>query len=126
VRPVSSAAITEYGQPGMVCRVPLHRQYLWQCDRPGEHSASGRGQVVTSTAIRSRPASSRGNGNPVNVIRSRPNAICPHANASYIAPCPRRCTPHSDSSGSEVTGPPAHSTASVSSNNSSARAAMHP
>jgi hypothetical protein len=34
VRPVSNAAITEYGQPGMVCRVPLQRQYRWQCERP--------------------------------------------------------------------------------------------
>ena len=122
MRPVSNAAITEYGQPGMVCRVPLQRQYRWQCERPGEHSASGRGQLVTSTASRNRPAASRGSLKPVNVIRNRANSIRPHASPSYIAPCPRRCTPASDSSGNEVTGPPAHNTASLSSNSSSRRA----
>ena len=39
-----------------------------------------------------------------------------------MAPCPRRCSASRVSSTSEVTGPSAHSTASVSSNNASARA----
>ena len=46
----------------------------------------------------------------------------PWLSASYIAPCPRRCSVVRVSSTSEVTGPPAHSTASVSSNYPSARA----
>ena len=49
----------------------------------------------------------------------------PWARASYIAPCPRRCTPDSESSGRDVTGPVVHSTASVSSNRASARSVRH-
>ena len=51
--------------------------------------------------------------------------MCPWASASYIAPCPRRCTPTSDSSGRDITGPSAHSTASASSNSASARNVRH-
>ena len=114
-----------YGRHGIVCRVPLQRQYRWQCERPGEHSASGRGWLVTSTASRNRPAVSRGRFNPANVTRNRANSIRPHANPSYIAPCLHRCTPVSDSSGNDVTGPLEHNTASVSSNSSSPRGFKH-
>jgi hypothetical protein len=38
-----------------------------------------------------------------------------------MAPCPRRCSATKVRSTSDLTGPSAHSTASVSSNNASAR-----
>ena len=45
----------------------------------------------------------------------------PLFSASYIAPCPRRCSAVSVRSTGEVTGPSAHSNASTSSNSSSPR-----
>jgi hypothetical protein len=63
-----------------------------------------------------------GSGNDVNDRRSRCGSISPLFRASYIAPCPRRCSATRDRSTSERTGPSAHNTASVSSNRVSARA----
>ncbi len=42
-----------------------------------------------------------------------------------MLPCPRRCSPISDSSGNDRTGPSAHNTASTSSNTASARRVRH-
>jgi hypothetical protein len=57
-----------------------------------------------------------------STCRSRATSTFPWFNASYIAPCPRRCSATSVRSTGEVTGPSAHSNASVSSNSSSPRA----
>jgi hypothetical protein len=68
-----------------------------------------------------RPSAARGSGTDARVLRIHSGATCPSLSASYIAPCPRRCSTTSVSSTSVVTGPSAHNTASVSSNSASAR-----
>src|ERR1019366_631542 len=122
VRPGSSAATTEYGQPGIICAWPFPRPQTWQNSRSGLVAAPGRSQLLTSTASISRPSAARGNGSPASDRRSRAMLIPPWFTASYSAPWPRRCSRASDSPASVFTGPSAHSTASASSDSSSARA----
>ena len=64
VRPGSSAATTEYGQPGIICACPFPRPYTWQNNLSGLVAAPGRSQLLTSTASISRPSAPRGNGSP--------------------------------------------------------------
>ena len=82
VRPGSSAATTEYGQPGIICAFPLPRAYVWQNRRPGLVSASGRSQLLTSAASRIRPSAQAGNGSAASDRRSRPICIRPLFTAS--------------------------------------------
>jgi hypothetical protein len=77
VRPGSRAAITEYGQPGIICACPLPRPYTWQNNRSGLVTAPGRSQLLTSTASISRPSAARGNRSPASDRRSRPISIRP-------------------------------------------------
>lgn len=62
-----------------------------------------------------------GMGNPASTCRSRGTSTFPLFNASYIAPCPRRCSATNVRSTGAVTGSSAHSSASDSSNSSSPR-----
>jgi hypothetical protein len=55
-----------------------------------------------------------------------PTSTAPWLSASYSAPCPRRCSGTRHSPTNDRTGPSAHSSASVSSNSSSARRFKHP
>ena len=41
VRPGSSAATTEYGQPGIICAWPFPRPYTWQNNLSGLVAAQG-------------------------------------------------------------------------------------
>jgi hypothetical protein len=125
VRPTSSAATNEYGQPGIICAEPLPRPYTWQNSRSPLVAASGRSQLDTSTANMIRPSAPRGSASPVSAARSRPMSTRPALTASYNAPCPRRCSAVNDSPTMLVTGPSAHNSASVSSNNTSARRLRH-
>ena len=121
LRPVSRAATNEYGQPGIICACPFPRPWTWQNSRSGLVGASGRSHGLTSTASTIRPPTV-GSGSDATVRRSRCGSTRPALSASYMAPCPRRCSASRVSSTSEVTGPSAHNTASVSSNNASDRA----
>src|SRR5262249_52825554 len=94
-------------------------------DRSAEQGASGRSHGLTSTPIMIRPPAARGTGRPASDRRNRATSTRPLATASYNAPCPRRCSAASDNSTSDLTGPSAHSTASPSSNNASARRDRH-
>ncbi|HEX5495406.1 MAG TPA: hypothetical protein VFX70_12620 [Mycobacteriales bacterium] len=85
-RPDSSAAMIEYGHPGIVWRTPSQRHGRCACARCGEHSASGRGHGVTSTANRICPSPPRGNTRPANALRSRSTSIRPSASAAYVDP----------------------------------------
>ena len=125
VRPGSSAATTEYGQPGIICAWPFPRPYTWQNRRSGLVAASGRSQLLTSTASIRRPSAARGSGSPATARRSRLISIRPALTASYSAPCPRLCSGASDNPASVRTGPSAHSIASASSNSASARLVRH-
>ena len=82
VRPGSRAAITEYGQPGIICAWPLPRPYTWQNNRSGLVAAPGRSQLLTSTASISRPSAARGNGRAASDRRSRAISIRPQLTAS--------------------------------------------
>ncbi|KUN57758.1 hypothetical protein AQJ46_45925 [Streptomyces canus] len=82
-------------------------------DRSALVGASGRSQWVTSTARTRRPSAASGCGSPASTCRSRGTSTFPLFNASYMAPCPRRCSAVSVSSTGVVTGPSAHSNASV-------------
>ena len=82
VRPGSSAATNEYGQPGIICAFPLPRAYVWQNRRSGLVSASGRSQLLTSTASRIRPSAQAGNGSAASDRRSRPICTRPLFTAS--------------------------------------------
>src|SRR5215469_16591547 len=126
VRPLSSAATTEYGQPGIICACPFPRPYTWQNSRSGLVAAPGRSQLLTSTASISRPSAARGNGRVASDRRSRAISTRPWLTASDSAPCPRWCSAASDKAARHLTGPAAHSTASASSHSSSARAVRHP
>ena len=126
VRPGSNAATTEYGQPGIIWACPLPRPCTWQNSRSGLVAASGRSHGLTSAASTIRPSAERGSGSPATVRRSRAISTRPWLTASYTAPCPRRCSGASDRPARVRTGPSAHSTASASSNSSSARAVRHP
>src|ERR1022692_1212686 len=64
VRPGSSAAMTEYGQPGIICACPFPRAYTWQNKRSGLVAAPGRSQLLTSTASTRRPSAARGSTSP--------------------------------------------------------------
>jgi hypothetical protein len=123
--PGPSAATNEYGQPGIICPALFPRPCTWQNSRPGLVRASGRSQAHTSAASRIRPSGHRGSGTHPTAHRSRPTSARPAFSASYTAPCPRRCPGTSDNPASTRTGPSAHSTASPSSNSSSARAVKH-
>ncbi len=61
-------------------------------------------------------------GSPAGTCRNRRTSTFPQLSASYIAPCPRRCSAVNVRSTGVVTGPSAHSNASVSSNSMSPRA----
>lgn len=80
-----------------------------------------RGHGNTSTARTIRPSAARGSGSRTSASRSRPVSTRPRLTASYNATCPRRCSGASDKPTRVLTGPSAHSTASASSNNASAR-----
>ena len=56
MRPGSSAAITEYSQPGIICAWPSPRPWTWQKNRSGLVAAPGRSQILTSVASTSRPS----------------------------------------------------------------------
>ena len=86
VRPGSSAAITEYGQPGIICACPFPRPYTWQNSRSGLVAAPGRSQLLTSAASTSRPSAARGKASPASDRRSRPMSTRPWFTASYKAP----------------------------------------
>jgi hypothetical protein len=75
VRPGSSAATTEYGQPGIICACPFPRPQTWQNKRSGLVAASGRSQLLTSTASTRRPSAARGSGSPESDRRSRAMSI---------------------------------------------------
>ena len=77
VRPGSSAATTEYGQPGIICACPFPRPYTWQNSRSGLVTAPGRSQLLTSAASTSRPSAARGKPSPASDRRSRPISIRP-------------------------------------------------
>ena len=126
VAPGPSAATTEYGQPGIICPALRPRPCTWQNIRSGLVRASGRSQPLTSAASRIRPSGQAGSGTAPTARRSRRTSTRPAFSASYTAPCPRRCPGTSDSPASTRTGPSAHSTASASSNSSSARAVRQP
>ena len=82
VRPGSSTAMNEYGQPGIICAFPLPRAYTWQNKRSGLVSASGRSQFETSQASRIRPSSQGRSGTASTARRSRPITISPLFTAS--------------------------------------------
>ncbi len=50
VRPGSRAAMTEYGQPGIICAWPVPRPQAWQNSLSGLAAAPGRSQLLTSAA----------------------------------------------------------------------------
>lgn len=125
VRPVSSAATIEYGQPGTIWCLPKPRPKVWQKERSEEVSASGRSHGETSTASTSRPSLARGSGTLVSARRSRATSIRPWLIPEYKAPCPRRCSGASARSTRVRTGPSVHSNASHSSNRASLRAVRH-
>jgi hypothetical protein len=77
VRPGSSAAMIEYGQPGIICACPLPRPDTWQNRRSGLVAAPGRSQLLTSAASTSRPSAARGKPSPASDRRSRPISIRP-------------------------------------------------
>jgi hypothetical protein len=54
----------------------------WQNSRSGLVAASGRSQLLTSTASISRPSVARGNGSPASARRSRLILIRPQFTAS--------------------------------------------
>lgn len=62
---------------------------------------------------------------PASTARSRPTSIRPWFKPPCIAPCPRGCSRNNVRSTGDFTAPSAHSTASISSNNSSRRAVRH-
>jgi hypothetical protein len=82
VRPGSSAATKEYGQPGIICALPLPRPYTWQNIRSGLVTASGRSQLLTSTASRIRPSGQVGSGRAASDQRSRAISTHPALTAS--------------------------------------------
>jgi hypothetical protein len=49
-------------------------------------AASGRSQLLTSTAKTIRPSAQRGSGRPASLARSRPMSMRPLFNPSYSAP----------------------------------------
>ena len=61
LRPDPNAATTEYGQPGIICALPLARPWTWQNSRAGLVSASGRSHGDTSAASTIR-SPTRGSG----------------------------------------------------------------
>lgn len=121
----AGAATNEYGQPGIIRCWSRPRPYVWQNSRSGLVGASGRSQLLTSTARTSRPSAALGWGSAASVRGSRPASMRLQLRASYNAPCPRRCSASSVRSTGVLTGPSAHSNASVSSNSSSRRAVRH-
>src|SRR6266508_2252518 len=82
VRPTSSAATKEYGQPGMNCEALLARPCTWQNNRSGDVAASGRNHGDTSTASTIRPSTARGNGRPASAARNRATSRRPRFSPS--------------------------------------------
>ena len=82
VRPGSSAATKEYGQPGIISLFPLPRAWQWQNSRSGLVSASGRSQLLTSQASRIRPSSHRRGAIAATARRSRVIRTSPQFRAS--------------------------------------------
>jgi hypothetical protein len=81
VRPGSSTATHEYGQPGIICAFPFPRPYTWQNKRSGLVFASGRSQFETSQASRIRPSSHGRSGTASTARRSRPTRTSPQFSA---------------------------------------------
>jgi hypothetical protein len=77
VRPVSSAATIEYGQPGISWAWLRARPWTWQNNRSGLVTASGRSHELTSTASTIRPSAAFGSGSPARLLRSRFTSIRP-------------------------------------------------
>ena len=123
--PGCSAATNEYGHPGITCPAFFPRPCTWQNIRPGLVAASGRSQLLTSTASRIRPSGQAGNGSPATARRSRPNSARPAFSPSYSAPWPRPNSGTSDSRARSQIRPGPHSTASASENSASARRVKH-
>ena len=82
MRPGSSAATKEYGQPGIISLFPLPRAKQWQNSRSGLVSASGRSQLLTSQASRIRPSGHPGRASDASAARSRPIRTSPQFSAS--------------------------------------------
>jgi hypothetical protein len=55
----SSAAIIEYGQPGIICACPFPRPQAWQNNRSALVAAPGRSQLLTSSGSINRPSAAR-------------------------------------------------------------------
>ncbi len=95
--------------------------------RPGGRVGQGQlAAVLAGPAVcpgpARRPSAARGKASPASDRRSRPISIRPWFTASYGAPWPRRCSGAGDSPARSLSGQSAHSTASASSDSSSARA----
>jgi NADPH:quinone reductase-like Zn-dependent oxidoreductase len=116
-----AAAVGALREFGRIVRIGTISRYNTPDAPPPHLCASGRSQQVMSAASTSRPSAALGSGTAARASRSRAMSTRPAARASYSPPCPRRCSPTSDSSTSERTGPSAHSTASASSNRASER-----
>ena len=73
VRPGSSAAITEYSQPGIICADPFPRPYTWQNSRSGLVAAPGR---AAASCSHQRPAPAARRLRAVTAARPAPGAAC--------------------------------------------------
>ena len=130
LRPGSSAATNEYGQPGSsaLCPSPARSRGCTTAPPAGRSTASRSTKPISHPppadppVLPQRPQAA----GHASDQRSRATSTRPQFTASYSAPCPRRCPGASDSPASTRTGPSAHSTASASSNSSSTRAVKQP
>lgn len=86
VRPVSSAATIEYGQPGTIWCLPSPRPKVWQKARPQGVLASGRSHGETSAASTIRPSEALGNGTEASARRSRETSIRLRFEAAVAGP----------------------------------------
>ncbi|MDQ0688928.1 hypothetical protein QFZ56_007891 [Streptomyces achromogenes] len=77
VRPVSSAATIENGQPGIIWCLPSPRPNVWQKARSAQVLASGRSHGETSATSTIRPSAALGNGIEASARRSRATSIRP-------------------------------------------------
>lgn len=83
--------------PGIIWPAFFPRPCTWQNIRSGLVRASGRSQLHTSAASRTRPSGQAGTGTDPTAQRSRVTSTAPAFTASYAAPCPRRCPGTNDS-----------------------------
>jgi hypothetical protein len=102
---------TSTRMPGAVRWAGSSTCACWRC-------ASGRSHALTSTASITRPSTARGSVRSATDVRNRCTSMRPSFNASYIAPCPRRCSGANVNPTKDFTGPSVHNKASASSNNS--------